>query len=137
MGRGRAAGPRLAGGGILGGGWMWMCGALLAGQFSRLWGAWRVVRTWVRRAESGRDVRCDGARSDGARGCGGGSWPACQSWRICSMRAKMRLRAAMLRVWMGAGIQAHFSCASTVPCRRAIWSPREGACAFMRRMITN
>ena len=40
-------------------------------------------------------------------------------------------------VGMAAEIQAHFSCACTVPCRRAIWSPRGGALFLMLHILTD
>ena len=71
------------------------------------------------------------------RGWGAGRVPACQRRSRSSSRPKMRARAAMIKVWMAVGIQAHFSCACMVPCRRAIWSPKEGALFSMRRILTN
>ncbi len=139
VGRGRAEGARAGGD-----------GGLSAECEARRDGTRRQMAARSRRAAECRGRRARGStRRHGAaagrgaaarRGfadCGGGNWPDCQSRRSCSRRPKMRARAAMIRAWMGSGIQAHFSHgACAVKRRQASLSPREED-GSMRRILTN
>ena len=90
----------------------------------------------IGRREIGRAVAVR-AGATARRTGGAGRVPACQSWKICSRRPKMRARAVMIKAWIADGIQAHFSCACAVRRRWAILSPREGACVSMCWILTN
>ena len=61
-----------------------------------------------------------------ARRTGGvGRVPACQSWRSCSRRLKMRARQAKIRACKGSGNQPPQGLAAVVARRPAIWPAKE------------
>ena len=82
------------------------------------WGLWRDVRV------AARDWRGFGLRCDVLPRVGGEARvPACQAWRSCSSRAKMRAKMAAIRACKAAGNTARFSRrAGAVMRRPAGWS---------------